>query len=74
LKKEIYEVEEFEFKGEIEKLIDELIDKVDSLSFEEKLSLIKSIIHACMGMDDYIKKIEIIGVDIDGDKYHYVIK
>jgi hypothetical protein len=74
LSKEVYQVKEWEFKGEIEKLIDELIDKVDSLSFEEKLSLIKTIIQVCMGVDDLLKRIEIKGESVDGDKYHYIIK
>jgi hypothetical protein len=67
-------VKEWEFKGEIENIVDELIDKVDGLSFEEKLSLIKSIIQVCMGVDDLLKRIEIIGESVDGDKYHYIIK
>jgi len=74
LNKEVYQVKEWEFKGEIENIVDELIDEVDSLSFEEKLSLIKTIIQVCMGVDDLLKRIEIIGESVDGDKYHYIIK
>ena len=74
MNKEVYQVKEWEFKGEIENIVDELIDEVDSLSFEEKLSLIKTIIQVCMGVDDLLKRIEIIGESVDGDKYHYIIK